>query len=195
VSSLHRLLVDRVPRNHLVPALRPSMSYCRVAPGRRCPATRTALTTLLYWLLAGALMTIGVRGIFSFGLPFLALGFTLAVLSGARRLPQIFWPPIVGVILFFAAYVLLAPLGCRSAPTLAEEIGQGDLDSTTTFTEQRVTCDRLVLPDTSGTEDPPLWPAVLSAVAAAFGGASLARLVILRRANRRAAPVGHEDHV
>jgi hypothetical protein len=134
-------------------------------------------------------MTVGVWGIFSFGLPLLALGFTLAVLFGARRLPHIFWPPIVGVILFFAGYLLVAPLGCRSAPTLAHEIGPGDPESTTTFMEPRVTCDRLMLPDTSGTEDPPLWPAVLSALAAAFGGASLARLVILRRANRRAAPI------
>jgi hypothetical protein len=171
------------------------MSYCPVAPGRRCPATRTALSTLLYWLLAGALIAVGVWGIFSFGLPLLALGFTLAVLSGARRLPHIFWPPIVGVLLFFAGYLLVAPLGCRSTPTLAHEIGPGDLESTTIFTEPRVTCDRLVLPDTSGTEDPPLWPAVLSAVAAAFGGASLARLVILRRANRRAAPVESGDQV
>jgi hypothetical protein len=130
-------------------------------------------------------MTFGVLGIFSIGLPFLALGFTLAVLSGARRLPHIFWPPIVGVILFFAAYVLLAPLGCRSTATVAEEIGPGDLESTTTFMEQRVTCDRLVLPDTSGTKNPPLWPAVLSAVAAALGGASLARLAILRKARRQ----------
>jgi hypothetical protein len=140
-------------------------------------------------------MTLGVLGIFSFGLPLLALGFTLAVLSGARRLPHIFWPPIVGVILFFVAYLLVAPLGSRATPTLAHEVGPGDLESTTTFMEPRVTCDRLVLPDTSGTENPPLWPAVLSAVAAAFGGASLARLLILRRANRRAAPVGSEDQV
>jgi hypothetical protein len=147
---------------------------------------RTALTALLYWLLAGALMTVGVWGIFSFGLPLLALGFTLAVLSGARKLPHIFWPPIVGVILFFAAYLLVAPLGCRSTPTLAHEIGPGDLESTTTFTEQKVTCDRLVLPDTSGTKNPPLWPAVLSGVAAALGGASLARLAILRKARRQA---------
>jgi hypothetical protein len=108
------------------------------------------------------------------------------VLFGARRLPHIFWPPIVGVILFFAGYVLVAPLGCRSAPTLAHEIGPGDLESTTILAEPRVTCDRLVLPDTSGTENPPLWPAVLSAVAAAFGGASLARLAILRKARRPA---------
>jgi hypothetical protein len=180
------LLVFRVPRNHLGRAFRSSMSYCRVAPGRRCPATRTALLTLLYWLLAGALIAVGVWGIFSFGLPLLALGFTLAVLSGARKLPHIFWPPIAGVILFFTAYLVVAPLGCRSAPTVAHEIGPGDLESATTFTQPRVTCDRLVLPDTSGTENPPLWPAVLSAVAAAFGGAGLARLAILRKARRPA---------
>ena len=127
-------------------------------------------------------MVLGILGWFSFGLPLFALGFTLAVLSGARRLPHIFWPPIVGVILFFATYILLAPLGCSTTPV--EVAGPGDIEPTTTFSEQRVTCDRLVLPDTVGTESAPLWPAALAAVAVAFGGANVARLGILRRAWR-----------
>jgi hypothetical protein len=151
---------------------------------RRCPATRIPVATFLYWLVTGVLMVLGILSWFSVGLPLLALGFTLAVLSGARRLPHIFWPPIVGVILFFATYILVAPLGCSTSPTL-EVVGPGDLEPTTTFSEQRVTCDRLVLPDTVGTESPPLWPAGLAGVAVAFGGANLARLGILRRAHRR----------
>ncbi len=132
-------------------------------------------------MLTAALIVFGVFGFFSVGLPFLALGFTLAVLSGARRLPHVFWPPIVGVILFFVTYVLLAPLGCRTSATEAEVVGPGNVEVTPTFNQQRITCDRLVLPDTVGTENPPLWPAALAAVAAAFGGANLARLAILRR--------------
>jgi hypothetical protein len=152
-----------------------------------------------YWLVTATLLILGILGWFSFGLPLFALGFTLAVLAGARRLPHIFWPPIVGVILFFATYILLAPLGCSTTETPVEVAGPGDIEPTTTLSEQRVTCDRLVLPDTAGTETPSLWPAALAAVAVAFGGANVARLGILRRAwrprQRTSEPVDTERRV
>jgi hypothetical protein len=159
------------------------------------PATRIPVATFFYWLITATLVVFGVLGIFSVGLPFLALGFALVVLFGARGLPYIFWPPIVGVVLFFATYILFAPLGCKTTPTVSQEVMPGDLGPTTSFSEQRITCDRLLLPDTVGTDNPPLWPAALAAVVVAFGGANITRLTILRRSRRGAEPEDETDAV
>jgi hypothetical protein len=70
------------------------------------------MTNIAYWTFVVALIAFGVVGILSIGMPFLLLGVLLAALSGQRRRPVVFWPPVAGLLAFFAAFIVTAPLGC-----------------------------------------------------------------------------------
>jgi hypothetical protein len=134
----------------------------------------------LYWSLVVVLALFGFLTGFSIGLPFLLLAAVLAVVSPNAGRPVLFWPPIVGLLVFVAGYVLTAPLGCTST---AVTPGGG---------VPYTTCTNLVGIHYSGRGlyNPPLLPALLAGVAAGVGAALLARLVIGRVSRARRLHVG-----
>ncbi len=67
-----------------------------------------------YWSLATVLIAFGAVAIFSIGLPFLALGLVLIAVAPFRHEPRRFWPPVVAVIAFFAAWWTLSPVWCSA---------------------------------------------------------------------------------
>ena len=112
------------------------------------------------------LMGFGFLAILSIGMPFFVVGCLLFVagVTGVHRTnPGIFWPLINALMVFFAVYVLVAPLACTSS---AIEVLNGDGSSSGVATTR---CSNLLGIDYSGglSHDPPLWPAVVSAVGAA----------------------------
>lgn len=94
-----------------------------------------------YWTLAIALIAFGAIGIFSIGLPFLALGLTLVAVAPLRRTAALFWPPIAAVIAFFAAWWLLGPVECISEvrATVVERGAEAPPPAS-----ENVTCESLV---------------------------------------------------
>lgn len=61
----------------------------------------------LYWLLTAAFIALGVFAIPSIGLYLLPIGVSLLVLGIKGRPGYGFWPPIFGVVLFFASFNLI----------------------------------------------------------------------------------------
>lgn len=113
------------------------------------------------------LMAFGFLAILSIGMPFFVVGCLLFVagVTGVHRTnPGIFWPLINAIIVFFAVYVLVAPLGCTSS---AIEVLNGDGSSGGVATTR---CSNLLGIDYSGglSYNPPLWPAALTALGAAM---------------------------
>ena len=74
-------------------------------------------TPWAYWALAIVLVAFGAVAIFSIGLPFLALGLTLIAVAPLRHAPSRFWPLVVAVIAFFAAWWVLGPVACVAETT------------------------------------------------------------------------------
>jgi hypothetical protein len=137
---------------------------------------------VLYWLVTGFFIVFGFVAIFSVGLPLLVLGLAMAAMSDIRDRPATFWPPLVGIALFFVAYILVAPLGCTVTPTPVTV-------ETSPAVEPQIspmTCTRLLLPDYKGIREPALWPSVLTAAVTAGMGALVTRYLIGRRAKRTA---------
>lgn len=132
---------------------------------------RQGLPGRLYWVVACSLILVGIPAIFSVGAPLVAIGITLVILGPRRADPPVFRPPLVGVVLFFVGYVLVAPLGCTttSAPP------GGPPGSTT--------CSNLLGIDYSGVGyyNPSLWPAVGAGAAAAALGVVATRRLLRRR--------------
>lgn len=128
-----------------------------------------------YWLLVAVLVIFGTLGIFSIGAPFLIMGVTLAVVAPYRKRAAALWPPIIAVVAFTAAFVLVAPLGCTST-------WSADATSTTEST----TCTNLVGIDYSGsgTYNPSLLPALITAVLSAAVAAGVTRLWLRHRLPR-----------
>lgn len=66
------------------------------------------------WGLAVAVLLLGgIIGLFSFGLPLLVLGVTLAAL---RRHPRVLWPAVAAEVAFVLTLVVAAPRTCAPAP-------------------------------------------------------------------------------
>lgn len=144
------------------------------------PRPRTPEAGFVYWLVTGAFVVFGFLAIFSIGLPLLVLGLALAALSDVRDRPATFWPPIAGLSLFFAAYILVAPLTCTLTPTLVTV-------ETPLAVEPQIspmTCTRIALPDYSGVESPALWPSVVAAAVVGVMAAVTTRYLIRKRATR-----------
>lgn len=118
-------------------------------------------------VLAGILLTgFGFLAILSIGMPFFVIGVLLfaAGVTGVHRTnPGIFWPLINAIIVFFAGYVLVAPLACTSS---AVDVLNGDGSSSGVASTR---CSNLIGIDYAGgiSYDPPLWPAALTALGAA----------------------------
>jgi O-antigen/teichoic acid export membrane protein len=125
----------------------------------------------LYWVLVFALVGFGSVAIFSIGAPFLLLGFTLAVLGPLRTRPFVFWPVVSGMFGFIVGYILVAPLGCTSEPTLQ---GAGDIGRTACSSVLGITYRG------TGSYNPPLWPAVFAALVLGLTFAIMARLFLAR---------------
>lgn len=171
--------LTRLALMHLGKGKQPPIVQSEQGPDPR-PPPRTPEAGFLYWLVTGAFVVFGFLAIFSIGLPLLVLGLVLAALSDVRHRPATFWPPILGIALFFLTYVLVAPGFCSQtsipvtsrAPTTVEpQFGP-------------ITCTRIVLPDYSGVEHPALWPSVVVAVVVGVAGALITRFLIGRRAKR-----------
>lgn len=128
-----------------------------------------------YWVVAGTLILFGAVAIFSVGLPFLTVGIALVVLAPRRGQPRLFWPPLVGLISFFAGYILIAPLGCTATASSRDLTGS-------------TSCSNLLGLNYLGSTpyEPPLWPAVVAGVIAAAVGWGAAHFL----ARRRRASVG-----
>lgn len=147
------------------------------------PHRRNRGVNFLYWLVAGFFIVFGFLAIFSVGLPLLVLGLAMVVLSDIRDRPATFWPPLVGIALFFLAYILVAPLACTQTPTLVT-VG------TSSEVEPQIipmTCTRIVLPDYKGVREPALWPSVVAAAVVGGLGALITRYLIAKRATRSVA--------
>jgi hypothetical protein len=139
-------------------------------------AERSAGANLRYWLLTGFLIVFGFLGMLSVGIPLLVLGLALAALADVRDRPEAFWPPLTGIVLFFATYILVAPLGCSQTATLIDAGIQPQASVTT--------CTRILPPDYTGIGEPPVWPTVTAAAATGLFGAMVIRHLLIRRRRR-----------
>ena len=127
-----------------------------------------------YWILVGALVVFGVLGAASIGLPFLALGLTLAALSNYRGRPEVFWPVLFLVVGFFVGYALVAPFSCGQE--VYSEVGGPLVDS-------GVVCQSLVGLSYRGQGDynPSYLPGLLAGAATALLSGGVAWIVLRRR--------------
>jgi hypothetical protein len=134
----------------------------------------------LYWLVTGVFIVFGFLAIFSVGLPLLVLGLAMAALSDIRDRPATFWPPLVGIALFFVAYILVAPLTCSQTPVPVTVGSPSDVEPQM----NPMTCTRIVLPDYSGVSEPALWPSVVAALAVGGLGVLTTRHLVMKGATR-----------
>lgn len=141
---------------------------------------------LSYWVVTAALFVFGFLGAASIGLPLFALALFLVLRGIAGRPRRHFWPPIVGIVLFFAAFwgigYLFGPVSCSTIFGGSVEFAPGDAEPTI-IDNTRTTCDSPFLPKRIKGEAPPLWPTILSAVGVGIGGAYLTRLALIRLGN------------
>ena len=114
---------------------------------------------LWYWVIVAALFILGFLGAASIGLPFFALALFLVLRGTVGRPRHDFWPPVVGIVLFFAAYILVAPLTCTLTPIPVTVGTPSDVEPQI----NPMTCTRIALPDYSGVDPPALWPSVVAA--------------------------------
>jgi hypothetical protein len=123
-----------------------------------------------YWVLLVVLAYVLTLATFGLAFPLLLLTAVLAAVSPHARKPALFWPPVVGVVMFIVGFVVTAPISCSSTA-----VSPGDGVPYTT-------CTNLVGIDYSGRGlyNPSLVPTLLVAVVAGLAAALLARLVIGR---------------
>lgn len=143
---------------------------------------RRSLDGTGYWLLTAGVLMFGFIGIYSIGLPFLALGVVMTVFGGIRGGGQALWPPLVALVLFVGVFFAIGPGSCSGEATIR-------ISTTGEVTEEGAAkCDRLLLPDYVGKSTPSPWWTILSAAAVGLGaGALLRRAIVRRRAARRSA--------
>src|SRR5438046_1205009 len=125
---------------------------------------------LLFWGVAVGLAFLLTLATFGLTFPLLLLVAVLAAVSPDARKPALFWPPIVGVVVFIAGLILMAPITCTST---AVSPGGG---------VPYTTCTNLVGIDYSGRGfyNPSLVPALLAGIVAGAAAALVARLVLGR---------------
>jgi len=137
-----------------------------------------------YWLATAGILVFGFLGAASIGFPLFALALFLVLRGIAGRPRRQFWPPIVGIVLFFAAFwgvgYLFGPLSCSTVFSVVTEIGPGETEGRT-IDNTRTTCDSPFLPKRIKGEAPSLWPVIWGAVAIGLSGAALTRLALTRK--------------
>ena len=147
---------------------------------------------LAYWVVTAALFVLGFLGAASIGLPFFALALFLVLRGIAGRPRRDFWPPVVGIVLFFAAYwgvgYLFGPVSCTTIHSGSVEFAPGDTEPTI-IDSTRTICDSPFLPRRTKAEAPPLWPTILSAVGIGIGGAYLTRLALSHGGKGKKPPI------
>lgn len=148
---------------------------------------------LWYWVMIAALFVLGFLGAASIGLPFFALALFLVLRGIAGRPRRDFWPPVVGIVLFFAAFwgvgYLFGPVSCFTVDSFRAETGPGETVARTTIDNTRTSCDSPFLPKRIKGDAPPLWPTILSAVGIGIGGAYLTRLVLRHLGKGKKPPI------
>lgn len=140
----------------------------------------------LYWGGTLLLIVFGALTGFSIGIPFLVVGLALVFLAPFRGRTRVFVSVLVGVVAFFAGFILIAPMGCTSTMTVTESPGGGRGE----VSPQRTVCDNILGIDYSGTGlyNPPLWPATLAGLVVA-GVATTATSLLLKSRQRDPADV------
>ena len=151
----------------------------------RIPAmvdTRRSYTTpsVVYWMLAFVSIAFGVVAIFSIGLPFVVLGLLLVILGPFRTKRLVFWPALAGAILAIVGWMGTTPLSCKTSVGIQLLLERGR-DVAEGSTEGRTTCDRLLLPDAVGADEPSAWPSIATGLALGLVGATVTRTVLRRR--------------
>ena len=113
-----------------------------------------------YWIVAAALVTFGVLGILSIGLPALVAG-AIMIVGGVsdwdRRRPRIFWPVVAAIAAFFVGFILVAPATCRTTVATGQR----------PITECRNPVGLTYRGD--DTYAPPVWPGLATGAVAALG--------------------------
>jgi len=71
-----------------------------------------------YWIITVVLIAFGFLAALSIGQPFLMLGLAMLVLSPFRTRPLIFWPPLLAVVAYNLAYLVVAPFSCTESTDL-----------------------------------------------------------------------------
>lgn len=108
-----------------------------------------------YWIVSIALMAFGVVASLSIGRPFAMVGLAMLVLGPLRRRPVLFWPPLVAVVAWNLAFMVIAPSQCAATQTVRSvDLGGGLGEST-------IVCSSLIgiTYTGSGTFNPSLEPA------------------------------------
>jgi len=131
----------------------------------------------VYWVITFCLIGFGVLGILSIGVPFLLLGLVLLVLAPFRARPMLFWPPIVGVVGFFAGFILVSPLSCTVSATSRADRRGPPVEASHTV------CTNLIGIDYSGTGPytPDRMPGLLAGIGLASAGAALSAAMLRQR--------------
>jgi hypothetical protein len=127
----------------------------------------------VYYAASAAILAFGVLGILSIGLPFVVIGALMLGLGHARDRPEVFWPPIVGVVAWTIAMAVAFPASCE-----VSVIGS----SGSTATSRVESCRSLV-----GALEIPGLVAVIAATAIGLASAFSLRAWTMRR-RRRAEP-------
>ena len=127
-----------------------------------------------YWITSLGLIAFGFLGMFSIGRPFFLVGLAMLVLGPVRRRPALFWPPLLAVVAYNAAYWAVAPLYCTATEAV------GGLSTTV--------CSSVLGINYSGTGsyNPSLDPANMAGLllAALAFVAVLAAMILKRRSER-----------
>lgn len=137
---------------------------------------------LRYWLLAGGLIVLGYFVLFSVGPLLFVMGVALTLLAPYRKHPPTFWPPIVGIFFFFAAFMLIAPYPCTTTGTETPTLEPREILTSSQEGIERTTCHRGLLPDYSGEGEPSLWPSTVAAAAIGLMTTVTARYLLVRQA-------------
>lgn len=67
-----------------------------------------------YWIASFGLITFGIAGAMTIGLPFLLIGLAMLVLSPVRHRPLAFWPAFLGFVALNMSFLLITPAYCTA---------------------------------------------------------------------------------
>lgn len=97
---------------------------------------------LWYWVIVAAIFVLGFLGAASIGLPFFALALFLVLRGIAGRPRRDFWPPVIGIVLFFVGFwgvgYLFGPVSCTTVYSFHAEAGPGETIARTTIDNTRL---------------------------------------------------------